>query len=351
MKPLENVWNGLLQRRLLPVAILLIAALAAIPFLLSKDPEPIPPSPVAPAAAAGAKDSIAKPVVSLIDDSAPAQRRRVLGAKKNPFAPAPAPKSAAADAQSAAAGTTGATTGAATTGTTGASSGGSVAGSGATSPATTAPGATSTPSEPVATATPAPVSSDDKPSTDARTYSVYSAVVRFGNPDEGEPEQKTLTRLTPLPDDESPAVVYLGVGAGDDGGKAAYFLIGDTVELADDTDCRPSPRDCQGIILSVGKKAELRSVDEATGEVTGRYVLELVKIKRKVVSDSEAAKQARAKVSKSGRRVLRAHQASYGPLRYRYDAKSGLVRKIDKRAYKALLAKSARVALATAGGF
>ena len=40
-----------------------------------------------------------------------------------------------------------------------------------------------------------------------------------------------------------------------------------------------------------------------------------------------------------------------GPLRYRYDAKSGTVRKLPERAYKALLAKSARVALGTAGGF
>ena len=49
--------------------------------------------------------------------------------------------------------------------------------------------------------------------------------------------------------------------------------------------------------------------------------------------------------------MLRARQAAAGPLRYRYDAKSGTVRKIAKRAYKALLAKSARVALGTAGGF
>jgi hypothetical protein len=179
---------------------------------------------------------------------------------------------------------------------------------------------------------------------------VYSAVVRFGTPG-GESKQQTLKRLTPLPDAKSPAVVYLGVGRDDNGAKAAYFLVGDTVELEDETQCRPSQRDCQGVILKVGKTAALRSVDEQTGEVTGRYEIEVVKIKREVVSGSDKAAKARAEESKAGRRALRAHQAAYGPLRYRYDAKSGLVRKIDKRAYKALLAKTARAAIGTAGGF
>ena len=42
-----------MQRRLLPVAILLVAALVAVPFLLAKDPEPVAPAP-APAAAEAA---------------------------------------------------------------------------------------------------------------------------------------------------------------------------------------------------------------------------------------------------------------------------------------------------------
>ena len=49
--------------------------------------------------------------------------------------------------------------------------------------------------------------------------------------------------------------------------------------------------------------------------------------------------------------MLRARQAAAGPLRYRYDAKSGTVRKIPKRAYKALMAKTARIAIGDAGGF
>ena len=100
MKPLENVWSGLLQRRLLPVAILLLAALAAIPFVLAKDPEPIAPQPTAPAAdkASETNAATAEPVVSLVADGERTQRRRVLGVRKNPFEPAKAPKVKAAQA-------------------------------------------------------------------------------------------------------------------------------------------------------------------------------------------------------------------------------------------------------------
>ena len=99
MKPLENVWSGLLQRRLLPVAILLLAALAAIPFVLAKDPEPIAP-PTVPAADKGSETNAAtaEPVVSLVADGERTQRRRVLGVRKNPFEPAKAPKVKAAQA-------------------------------------------------------------------------------------------------------------------------------------------------------------------------------------------------------------------------------------------------------------
>ena len=340
MNPLENVWTGLVQRRLLPVAILLLAAIVAIPFLLSKDPEPVPAAPTVPTAD-GAKDEVKQPVVSLADASIPTERRRVLGAVKDPFMPGKAPKPVATPEPE----STGSA--ATATSTTPSASGGSVAGSGATSPSSSAPA--SAPSAPVAT-TPAPTAK--APVTEKKeTYTVYSAVVRYGNPDEGEPQQKTLTRLTPLPDSTAPAVLYFGVGPDEDGGKAAYFYVADDAELEDDSQCRPSVRDCQGLILGVGDKAKLNLLDPATGEVTGSYVVELVKIKSKQYDSAEEAKEAAGKASKVGRSVLRAHQAAVGPLRYRYEVKSGLVRKLDKRAYRALLAKSARVALGTAGGF
>ena len=94
MKPLENVWSGLKQRRLLPVAILLLGALVAVPFLLAKDPQPVAQAPDPAAQNSATADAMADPVVQLADASTDAAkpRRRVLGASKNPFEPAAAPK-------------------------------------------------------------------------------------------------------------------------------------------------------------------------------------------------------------------------------------------------------------------
>ena len=81
------------------------------------------------------------------------------------------------------------------------------------------------------------------------------------------------------------------------------------------------------------------------------YQLDLLSIKSRRTKNAAEAWKARAKVSDAGRRVVRSRTAASGPLRYRYDAKSGTVRKLPARVYKSLLAKSARVALGTAGGF
>ena len=91
MSILTSTWHELVRRKLLPVAILLLAALVAVPFLLAKDPEPASPVPAADDASAPATASAATadPVVTLVQDGERSERRRVLGVRKNPFAPAP----------------------------------------------------------------------------------------------------------------------------------------------------------------------------------------------------------------------------------------------------------------------
>ncbi len=44
---LKDTWRGMIQRRLWPVAVLLLAALVAVPLLLTSEPEPVAPAPVA----------------------------------------------------------------------------------------------------------------------------------------------------------------------------------------------------------------------------------------------------------------------------------------------------------------
>jgi hypothetical protein len=329
MKPIENAWNGLVQRKLLPLAILLLAAIVAIPFLLSKDPEPLPAAPASPAAAAGSKseDSIAKPVVSVADANAPTERRRVLGYDKNPFAPAPAPKVKKADADAATVATAQAG-GAQTAGKP--ASGGSQTSSGGGS----APAAPAAPAAPVTPAAPKP------------KEEMYSVTVRFGDSEAESLDRTVLPRLKALPSASDPLVLYLGPA---DKGKSAVFLLDESLEPQGDGVCKPSPANCETLHMRAGETTFLDVTDE-NGQVSAQYQLDVVKIKTSKASASKAA-AARAKVSRAGVSVLKAREAALGPLRYRYEAKSGLVRQLDKRAYRSLLAKSARVALGTAGGF
>ena len=328
-QPLENVWNGLVHRRLLPVAILLVAALVAIPFLLAKDPEPVsaPGTPGAGAAGQNAADQADETLVSLQNGEAAPQRRRVLGAAKNPFQPGPAPKATATPTP--AGGTAPATGDKPADGDKPA--GGDSAPSG---------GPVSVPGSPGAPVSPTPT--EPKP-----TYELYSLTVRFGDSSSDTLERMNLPRLKALPSADEPVLVYLGPG---DGGKTAIFMVDEGVVAQGDASCKPSPANCETIHMRPGD-TEFLDVTDEDGNVGAQYQLDLLKIKTSSTADAAKAAKARVAASKTGRSVLRARQAAVGPLRYRYDAKSGTVRKIGKRAYKALLAKSARAALGTAGGF
>ena len=187
-----NVWRQLVQRRLWPVAIVLVAALAAVPLLLAKEPESSA-DPV-PVAKAGDDENIlaTQPIVSEATAADFAARRHVLGDKKNPFhvekpakekeagspRPARTPRPTRAMAHG---GSSGSTTDAPSTG-------GGV----------TSPGGSYTPGTPT------------EPTTPAKTYDKYDLTVRFGD-SSGALERMTLPRLQPLPKDDLPVLIYLGV--------------------------------------------------------------------------------------------------------------------------------------------
>ena len=72
----------------------------------------------------------------------------------------------------------------------------------------------------------------------AKTYDKYDLTVRFGASDSGDLKRMTLPRLQPLPKDELPALIYLGVSKD---GKSAMFLLEKGVEAVGDGDCDPTP--------------------------------------------------------------------------------------------------------------
>src|SRR3954464_15458854 len=94
MTVFTDTWRPLVERKLWPVAILLIAAAAAVPLLLGKEPA----DPAGPAAASALKSddsTLASVPIVAPGDGDGSGRRHVLGSPKNPFkpnaTPAPAP--------------------------------------------------------------------------------------------------------------------------------------------------------------------------------------------------------------------------------------------------------------------
>ena len=298
MNLINDTLRGLVQRKLWPVALLLVGALVAVPVVLSKPPTTAPaPSPNAK------KKSEALPAtfVSAVEATEEADRRRVLGAVKDPFEPAPlkkakktnkaadAGKTDDAKAKSEEPKTSGDET------KTGGSGGGSTGGS-------------------VPPAAPAP--------TPTTTVPQYSIKIRFGAVTESaELEAKTVERLAVLPDEEAPVLVYSGV---ENGGKVAIFELTGVVEAQGDGRCLPTPEDCQYLKLRAGE-TEFITVTETGTETDAQYQLDLVKIYKKDTKVSKESLESEAEAES----LAKAASARLGGKRDRYvfDEKTGTLRR------------------------
>jgi hypothetical protein len=253
-----NLWRQFVQRRLWPVAILLVAALAVVPLALTKDPAPSPPAPAVPVTSTdGADELAAQPIVAPAE--ARIKRRKVLGSAKNPFG---VPKQATAP-------TTTADGPVVSVQDTGNDGSGSKTGGSSPSPSS---GSVSPPSSSPAPVAPAPA--EPAPTPAPKKYALHELTVRFGGADDAT--RQSVKRLQPLPSAELPVLIYLGV-VGD--GKVAEFLVDQGVTPVGDGECHPSPEQCETIRLRAGETEFFDVTDEA-GTVTGQYQLDLIKIHR-----------------------------------------------------------------------
>jgi hypothetical protein len=294
MSPLTNLWRQLVQRRLWPVAVLLIAALAAVPLTLAKQPDSSPaPAPVDTADDASS-ELATQPIVAMASASDRAKRRKVLGKSKNPFAkPAQlgggepdGPEPAGPDASEPDSGDSAPDKLADTINIGG--------GGGSATPSPTGP---SVGAPPVGTPVAPPV--EPKPVQHER----HSLSVRFGEDD--SLQRMNVKRLDPLPLGEEPLVVYLGVA---DHGDSAVFLVDTSVTAEGDGECVPDPNTCEEIHLREGE-TEFFDVVGENGESVGSYQLDLLEIHE---GKDTSAKASKARASKSVRRVLRARASSRG---------------------------------------
>ena len=311
MSFLNDTWRFLVQRKLLPVALLLLGAAVAVPMLLKEEPAPAPPPQVA---VKSDKQAVlaTDPIVTQAADGDRAGRRRVLGSRKDPFkpqatpTPTPKPETAPAAEKPADAGAP--------------ADGGDKGSSVGASPAPTVP-----------------VTPKKK-----KTYELYELAVRFGSTS-ADVKKRSVKRLQALPSAGNPVLIYLGVL---DDKKTAVFMLDSGVVAQGDGECKPTRTTCETIHIREGE-TEFFDITNADGSAGGQYQLDVIKIRKKSTTNAGQAKAAKARVSKKGQQILRARIAGDGPLRYRYDRKSGRLEKLSKRAYKAVVAKAAKAAKAS----
>ena len=325
MTVFNDILRFLVQRKLWPVAILLVAAAAAVPMLLSKDPA----APAAPAVAAVKSDEstlATEPIVALASDADRAERRHVLGSPKDPFKPNATPTPTPAPARPAPPTSSSDTT---------------TPGGGASTPVTSPGSVVGTPQTPGFNPPLAPV-------TPKKKYELFELTVRFGDSTSGaQPPRKDVKRLQALPSTEDPVLIYLGVLKDH---KTAVFIVDSGIVAQGDGTCRPSRTVCETIHLKAGETEFFDVIGDDTEvgapSAGAQYQLDVVKIRKTTTTSAKKASKSLARVSKSGHKIVRARIAGDGPLRYRYDKRTGRLDKLSRKAYKAVVAEAAKTARA-----
>ena len=255
MNAVTSTWRQLVRHKLWPVAVLLVAALVAVPLVLAREAEvPVVAEPPVAVSTSKADDAIAEPVVAEVAPQDRSRRRRVLGKVKDPFEPAPPKKTkkAPADKPEVAPAVEPPADGGSTTVTD--------TGGGTTAPA--------------------------EPEAPKKYYSPGTIVVRFGEASETAQLQRfAIKKMEAVPDDELPLLIYMGLTKD---GKKAKFLVDAAVDVDGDGVCKPHRSSCEMIELAAGETEFLDVLspeyDEATMPEEQKYEasfqLDLVDIKR-----------------------------------------------------------------------
>lgn len=311
MKLVRDIITDLRERHLWPVAILLLAALVAVPVVFAKSSS----SPVAVAVnpAAGLPSAPALPVVNAQSTTT---HSKLTGASRDPFGGSASSASASSSTKgSSSAGGSGSGSG---------SSGGTLSsGGGATSTLSptfpsgggSAPTSVSTPPAPIVpTLSPPPVA---PALTGTESYSVSLAIT---NTSGGINTMDPLERLSVLPDNSQPQLVELGVLSG---GHSVLFAVEPGTVVNGPGTCTPGPIDCE-ILAIAPDQTEGISTQSASGGVTSVAQFAVTAITVDHHSSAAAALAARSEESAVGRELLDSSQLGALSL-FRYEPDLGYV--------------------------
>jgi hypothetical protein len=297
MRPVRALIESLVERRLWPVALLLVVAIFAVPLTLGKSAPAETAADSVPASGSGAggagpslpgSDSAS---ASIIQNIGSGRGLRLL-TREDPFAQHGIKAKSTTSAGSSATATGGAST---------------TLGSGGT----TTPSSTSTPiSGTGSTTTVTPIS----PTPVAPTYLTVAAGMTFGRIGHLV-RHRDLARLSALPSATHPIIIFLGIIKGS---RTGVFLVPSDVHPSGEGSCHPSASNCQTVHLAVGQTEFFDAFDSAGA--SQQYELDFTRLAFRRTSSKAAAEHFLRRVSKPGQAVLKASGAR---LDVRYDAKIG----------------------------
>jgi hypothetical protein len=284
MSGVRGLLRDLVERKLWPIAVLLLAAAIAVPVYLgrSSSDEVEAPLPVTGQRADTGKAS--KAAVSIED---PASDDTRPGGVRNPFkqlhvpkkattSNTPAPDASADQPSGSSGGSDGSEPPLSPGGTGGSGDGGSGDGG-------SGDGGTSKP----------------KPSS-GDPLDVYHLSLRFGRAESSQLKTyHDVARLSPLPTADNPFFVYTGVLKD---GKTAVFLLSSDATATGDGHCRPSPKSCQTIEV---KEGDTEFFDLTVDGKDVQYQLDVVRVFKKGASSAVAAAAAHGRHSEAGSNLLR----------------------------------------------
>jgi hypothetical protein len=321
MNAVRGVLRDLVERRLWPVALLLVVAAVAVPVYLGRSSDDATDDTPLPGVTAQTSAKASKAAVTL-DESA--DESDGIGKARNPFKQKHLPKAEKADTSTG--------SGAASPSSDATSSGGATpSGGGSDSTGGTTP---TTPTDDATT----------KTDVDVSHVSLHlgpvGALVTY----------KDVARLSALPSAGNPLFVFTGVLKD---GKTAVLLPSSTVQLSEESDveCKPSNKSCQKLELEQDDTVFFKIAGDATGT---QYQLDVISVRQKSGGSAKATSAALQRHSKAGAATLRdAHvygSSEYrGAADYRWLPDEGVLERVPEHGTGAAAASAGDAAAALPG--
>jgi hypothetical protein len=309
MTALKKLLGDFADKRLWPVAVVLVAALVAVPMLLghSSSGEPVAAAPAAGGAATSTPTSRAA-----VELESSADEAKSRGAVHNPFKGPKVAKPKVAETPK--------------TTSSGSGSGATPSGSGDTGSGDTGSGDTGSGD----TDSGGSGGSDTTGDTTTKNVDVSRVSLHLG-PLGALITYKDVARLSPLPSAANPQFVFTGVLKD---GKTAVLLPSSTIQIDEESDveCKPSNKSCQRLEVQADDTVFFKILGDAQGV---QYQLDVISVRLKSGGSARASAAALKRHSNAGAAALRdAHVNGTsdfkGAADYRWMPDTGLLARVPE---------------------